>query len=117
MQPPCEIIVKHILPSIRAMVAKELIENYNLTQVHVAQKMGTSQAAISWYLMGKRGRADKKGYCLAFMEKNSEVKSWVKEIAKEITGKQLTSHQMAEKLCKVCPAIRKAEEFCELQKM
>jgi hypothetical protein len=38
MKPFCEIIVANILPAIRAVVAKELIEEYGLNQTEVSKK-------------------------------------------------------------------------------
>ena len=50
----CETIGRYILPLFRSLVAKELINNYDLTQVEVAKKLGTTQAAISQYVNSKR---------------------------------------------------------------
>ena len=50
----CEAIGKYVLPLFRCLVAKELINNYDLTQVEVAKKLGTTQAAISQYVNSKR---------------------------------------------------------------
>ena len=51
---PCEIVVKTVLPVMRAMVAKELIKVYNLKQVEVADLIGVTQAAVSQYVRGER---------------------------------------------------------------
>jgi predicted transcriptional regulator len=50
----CETIGKYVLPVFRAFVAKELVNNHKFTQVEAAQKLGTTQAAISQYLNSKR---------------------------------------------------------------
>ncbi|MEM3391769.1 MAG: helix-turn-helix domain-containing protein [Archaeoglobaceae archaeon] len=48
-------MVKYILPAIRAMVAKELIERgYKIKEV--AEMLGLTQAAVSQYLASKRGK-------------------------------------------------------------
>ena len=47
MKPSCEVVVKYVLPVFRAMVAKELIVKYKLSQNEVAQKLGITQAAVS----------------------------------------------------------------------
>jgi predicted transcriptional regulator len=43
----CETVGKKVLPVFRSLIAKELMNTYNLTQVKAAQKLGTTQAAIS----------------------------------------------------------------------
>jgi len=46
----CETISKYMLPLFRSLIAKELINNYKLTQLETAKKLGTTQAAISQYI-------------------------------------------------------------------
>jgi predicted transcriptional regulator len=55
MHPRCESVALHLLPAFRFIVAKELIEKYNFTQVATAKKLGVTQAAISQYIHSKRG--------------------------------------------------------------
>ncbi|MEM3833671.1 MAG: helix-turn-helix domain-containing protein [Thermoprotei archaeon] len=52
---PDEIIAKAVIPALRAMIAKELIEKYGLTQQSAAKLLNVSQAAISNYMRGIRG--------------------------------------------------------------
>ena len=54
MNPRCEAIGKYVVPLFRSLVAKELINTYNLTQVEAAHRLGTTQAAISQYIHSKR---------------------------------------------------------------
>ena len=54
MDPQCEIIGKYVLPIFRSMLSKELVQKYNLSQTQAAQKLGTTQAAVSQYLSSKR---------------------------------------------------------------
>ncbi|MEM3727331.1 MAG: transcriptional regulator, partial [Candidatus Bathyarchaeia archaeon] len=55
MKPPCMIIVANILPVIRALVAKRLMEKYNFKLVDVAKKMNVTPSAITQYMKGCRG--------------------------------------------------------------
>ncbi|MFN3384414.1 MAG: transcriptional regulator [Archaeoglobaceae archaeon] len=92
-------MVKYILPAIRAMVAKELIERgYKIKEV--AEMLGLTQAAVSQYLTSKRG---KKG--LEFLEKNEEVRKIVVEIADAIS-KRKKGFENEEYLCRICESIR-----------
>jgi predicted transcriptional regulator len=55
MKPPCMIIVVNVLPIIRALIAKQLIEKYNFKLVDAARKMNVTPSAITQYLRGSRG--------------------------------------------------------------
>lgn len=55
MKTPCETIVWNIVPVIKKEFAKSLVNNIGLTQRKVALKLGTTEAAISRYILGKRG--------------------------------------------------------------
>lgn len=50
---PCEGAIWHILPYIRAGLARELAKQ-GLTQETIAEKLGLTQAAVSQYISGKR---------------------------------------------------------------
>jgi predicted transcriptional regulator len=52
---PCEYAARNIFPSIRAAVAKVLVEEKKLSKYAAAKVLGTTPAAISYYLEGKRG--------------------------------------------------------------
>ncbi len=71
---PDEIIAKAIIPALRAMVAKELIEKYGLTQQSAAKLLNVSQAAISNYMRGVRG-------IVVNLEQDKEIQTIVSKIA------------------------------------
>lgn len=101
MKPHCIRLVKHFLPAIRAMVAKELIERgYKIKEV--AEMLEVTQAAVSQYLTGKRG----KKY-LELLEKNEEVKRMVAEIADVVSRENFKD---GESICRLCRAIRDLRE-------
>ncbi len=51
-----EAVSKHIIPSLRALIAEVLIRKYGYTQTKASEALGVTQPAISNYLSGKRGR-------------------------------------------------------------
>ena len=53
---PQEIEVWYIIPALRRELAKSLINDLNLTQKHVADIMGITEAAISQYIHSKRAK-------------------------------------------------------------
>ena len=57
-QTPCEYIVWYGLPVLRKEIARSMINDFGLNEKKAAKKLGVSQAAVSQYLSGKRGKID-----------------------------------------------------------
>lgn len=91
----CEIVVSDFLPAMRALVTKELINTYGMTQTEVAKKMGMTQPAISYYLRELRGAKVK------VLQKNEKVMDLVKKVSAEISaGKDqiINMHEICKRL-------------------
>ena len=101
MKHPCEIVARHTLPALRSLIAKGLIEDYGFTQVAAAEKLSTTQAAISYYLSSKRGEKYVKQ-----LENNPLVKSTIKEIVDGLGAGTLSSIKVMGKLCELCMSLR-----------
>jgi len=86
----------------RRYIAKELIERYGLTQSEVAEKLGTTQAAISQYLRLKRGVRNLEELRVVL----PMLQSVVSEIASEIASGRIDSNKMALKFCELCLSIQ-----------
>ena len=52
---PAEIETKTLIPAIRAILAKKLIEEHSIREEEVSKLLGVTQAAISNYVRGTRG--------------------------------------------------------------
>jgi len=111
MRPPCEIIVRYILPAFRSLIAKELLEKYDLTQAAVAEKLGTSQPAISYYLYSKRGKKHLKQ-----LEAIPAVQSVASKVAKEIVDEGLSPIDAISRFCKLCMELRTQDIVCKMHK-
>jgi hypothetical protein len=100
MKIPCEIIVWYILPAIRKEFAKALIKNHDLTQKKVADKLGITEAAVSRYLSGKRGRGD-----LAILNKEiiEEIRKSTDQIIK---GNDTT---VVAETCRICNLLKSSK--------
>jgi hypothetical protein len=107
MKPFCETIVQAILPAIRAMVAKELMEKYKLTQQETAGRLGISQAAISQY------RRDIRGFKVKFLQKDKDVLNQIENFSSRIAKDNLNFSELHEELCTLCKMIRKKRIICE----
>ena len=98
MSSSCEHAVRYILPLYRAFVAKELIDKYNYTQVAVARKIGTTQAAISQYVTSKRGTKRMSNYgSVAPLIKDAAT-----EVAKLLAAEEMNSKEFKDSFCEVC---------------
>ena len=111
MRPPCEIIVRSVLPAFRSLVARRLIENYNLSQVAAAKKLGTTQASISHYLYSKRGEK-----LLKKLEGSPDIRTNVNEIAEGIAGDNIGPFDAMLNFCKLCEALKSGDLIPDLNK-
>jgi len=102
MYPPCETVARSVLPVFRSLVAKELIEKYNYTQIEAAKKLGTTQAAISQYVHSKRG-SKAAGQ---FREVSPMLQDAASEAAKRIATKSITNDEVMAIFCKLCTLLR-----------
>jgi len=111
LRPPCELVVRSVLPAFRSLVAKRLIEKYHFSQVAAAEKLGTTQAAISYYLYSKRG--DEK---VKQLEASSSVRTIVDEIAEGIATEKFSPFKAMLQFCKLCKALRTGDLICDWHK-
>ena len=109
MKPPCMIVVQYVLPAIRAVVMKDLIENYNVRKIDASTKMELTPAAITQYMKGQRGAmfADK----IAKSEKTMKILS---ELAETLAKNDVPAEIIIDKLCKACVTIRSERIICGL---
>jgi predicted transcriptional regulator len=111
MRPPCELVVRSVLPAFRSLVAKRLIEKYRFSQVAAAEKLGTTQASISHYLYSKRG--DER---LKQLEDSPSVRGIADEIAEGIAAEKLSSFDAMLQFCKLCRTLRTGDIVCDWHK-
>lgn len=106
---PYEMVSKVAIPTIRAMVSRRLIESYNLTQEEVAKKLDITQAAISYYMMGKRATMLKLDHVKAVRDSTDELADLL------FTG-EISQKEVRERITEVCDYIRDKKLLCELHK-
>jgi len=102
MYPPCETIGRYVLPVFRSLVAKELIEKYDFTQVEAAEKLGTTQAAISQYVHTKRGYRG----TTQFERIHPTIQAVTSEIAKGVATGKMNIDEVTLNFCKLCTSLR-----------
>ncbi len=107
---PCEVVVMHILPSIRAELAKKLVEDGH-SQQQVSEILNVTPAAISQYLSGKRG------YEIDFDKDVSEEIGKAAGNIKNMNEKNEEYDKLFtfSEICGVCHHIRESESFCIME--
>jgi len=111
MRPPCELVVREIIPAFRTLVAKQLIKKHRFSQMEVAKRLGTTQAAISYYLDSKRG---KKG--IEPLESKPLVRSIASDVAERIANNKFSLIDATLEFCKLCKALKGGELMCDMHK-
>ncbi|MEM1986464.1 MAG: transcriptional regulator [Candidatus Micrarchaeia archaeon] len=92
----CESVTRYIIPAIRGLIAKSLVEEYGFSQSHVAKMLGITQAAVSYYISSKRGSKISKK-----LEDDKKVMDMIKAIAKKIAEKK-DLEKVDLNLCDIC---------------
>jgi len=100
-----------VLPAFRSLVARELIEKYGFSQLAAAEKLGTTQAAISYYLDSKRG--DKRIEKLGMVP---SVKSAANEVAEGVANEKFSVIDAMVIFCRLCMALRKRDIICDFHR-
>ena len=103
--------MKYVLPAFRSLVARELIEKHNYSQVAAAQKLSTTQAAISQYLYSKRGRKMVKQF-----ENVPSVRNAARKVASGIVDGSLSHIDAMMKLCELCTVLRTKDIVCDMHR-
>jgi predicted transcriptional regulator len=100
----CEYVARHFLPLYRAFVAKELVKKYGYTQKQAAEKLGTTQPAISQYLSSKRGRKGIPNYDeVAPMVEKAATKT-----AKKVAKTEMSPEEFSDSFCDLCRKLQEA---------
>jgi predicted transcriptional regulator len=94
-------VINHLLPALRACVAKELYEKHNFSQVSIASVLDVSQPAVSKYLSGDYDRKAKS------IMRDKGVSKIVNEIAVSIAENKISSSQVTSLILKHCSQLIK----------
>ncbi|MFX1294735.1 MAG: transcriptional regulator [Promethearchaeota archaeon] len=101
MQFPCEILVKDILPAIKAIIVKELNKKYNKTQKEIANLLGITQPSVSYYLHGVRG-----GKAINIIKETNQSYALILELTEKLVNSRINTEGILKKICSICLQIR-----------
>jgi predicted transcriptional regulator len=104
---PCEVGVKTVLPALKALMARNILEKYGMKEKQVAEILGLSQSAISRYTTKDRGN-------IIALENQPEVQKIVSQITGFLIYEPHRKKEILELFCAACITIRKKGLMCEL---
>jgi predicted transcriptional regulator len=111
MKPPCIIVVRYVLPALRVLIARELVEKHGLSRVRAAEKMELTPAAITQYLKKIRGET-----AVQLVESSDEVVKIVSEMASDLANGEASVYDVLQNICKICQIMRSKGLLCEMHK-
>ena len=103
---PCEIAVKSAIPAIKAAMAKELVETYQLNQNQVAEILGISQSAVSKYTRHVRGHVLK-------IDNIEELQPLINRAVNLLANQDPKRTEFLNLFCQMCRIIRKKGLMCQ----
>jgi Predicted transcriptional regulator len=93
---PCEVAMRDIIPSIKAILVKEIVSQ-GLSQFKAASLLGLTPAEASYYLRGKRANTPYKHV----LESDPEFMEVVRNFAVKLTNNEVVN------MCPLCSLARK----------
>jgi predicted transcriptional regulator len=106
---PCEMAVRVVLPSLRALVARELTSTHSLKQEDIASALGVTQSAISQYVRSLRGHTLSLGDVDA-------IRVIVQGIAQGIVKGDMSAAYINREYCRACRIVRESRLLCGFHK-
>ena len=106
---PEELASKSVIPAIRALIVKRLVEEHGMTQQEAAKLLGVTQPAVSKYLHHKRGAAIR-------LTGITEIDQATNEIADLVSSKKAKPIEVMSRIETACEYVRKNRYMCDLHK-
>ncbi len=106
---PSEIEARWLLPVLRALVVRRLLNEYHMTQERVARLLGVTQASVSNYVRAVRARGLRP-------EAVSLLARYASDVA-EVAYRSQDPYAVARALQEALIRIRKDRVLCELHQL
>ncbi len=106
-RPPCEVIVKELLPLLRACLANILIKEYGYSIYQASKVLGVTPAAVSNYLTARR--SDER--LITTFLNDDKLYPLIKKYADELINNEL---EVGDVLCILCKKITDNRKFPSL---
>lgn len=106
---PEELASKSVIPAIRALIVKRLVEDHGMTQQEAATLLGVTQPAVSKYLHEKRGAAIR-------LTGIREIDQATTEIAEMVSSQKAQPIEVMSRIEAACEYVRRNRYMCDLHK-
>lgn len=107
---PAEIETKTLIPALRAILAKKLMEKYSIQEEDISKMLGVTQAAISNYIRGTRGDPELIIKLLSI----KEVSGMIDEIASNLSTNMAYTPASLSKFIGLCNYIKSSLLICDI---
>ena len=102
---PCEVGVKTVLPAVKAIMARSIVEKHGLNEKQTAELLGLSQSAVSRYVGRERGN-------LIPIENSAEVLELIDQMVTFLINEPDKKAEVLNLFCQTCMAIREKGLMC-----
>jgi len=107
MLQPCEIGVKTVLPAIRALLARTIVEKHGMKEEKAAEILGWSQSAVSRYVTKARGNT-------IAIENVTEVQKLIDQMITFLIHEPNQQMKILQLFCQTCKIIREKGLMCQI---
>lgn len=97
--------MRSVVPAVKALITKRLMEEQGLKQDQVAELLGISQSAVSKYSRKLRGHA-------VDIDGLEEIWPFINDIIAALLDNKQQSKKLLQLFCKTCVAIRRTSLMC-----
>jgi uncharacterized protein len=102
---PCEVGVKTVLPAVKAIMARSIVEKHGLNEKETADILGLSQSAVSRYISRERGN-------LLNIEDTPEIIALIDQMVTHLIKAPDNKTEILRLFCETCTSIREKGLMC-----
>ena len=102
---PCEVGVKTVLPAIKAIMARQIMQKHGLNEQETAKLLGLSQSAVSRYSSKERGN-------LITIEGSNDILALIEQMVTNLIKEPDNKAEMLKLFCQTCQSIREKGLMC-----
>ena len=107
---PAEIESKSLIPALRAILAKDLANKYNIREDEISKMLGVTQAAVSNYIRGTRG--DPK--LIEKLLEDKQVAVMINDISDSLSSDKAYTPSNLSKFIGLCNYIKSSLLICDI---
>ena len=107
---PAEIESKSLIPALRAILAKDLANKYNIREDEISKMLGVTQAAVSNYIRGTRG--DPK--LIEKLLEDKQVAIMLDDISDSLSSDKAYTPSSLSKFIGLCNYIKSSLLICDI---